>query len=205
MERAERRSLTMLDAMLLVGTAAVGLGIYQAVWRGLFLSRGWHFMIVQDGFFGPRQWTASRVVGYGTDCLVLLIPIAAAWTILLPLLRKLPTRPRWRRVWRQPGMAACLAACVAGIWAIAGLVIVHGLAVTVGPNRRGGLDLWLQKFFAEEVFMYVGLAVAATWAFQVVSGPWRRPVDAIDWLGRVVGWIWLVVGMVWTLREYLEF
>jgi hypothetical protein len=205
MDRPARRPLTMLDAMLLVGSAAIGFGVYQAVWRGIFLSRGWYFLMVQDGFFGPREWTASRVVGYSSDILALFIPVAAAWTILLPLLRMRPTRIPWRRAWRQPGMSACLAALFGWGWAIVALAIVHGLAVVVGPNRRGAFDLWLLKFFSEEVFMYVGLAVAAIWTFQLAVGRWRRPVDSIDRLGRIVGVIWLAVGMVWSLREYLEF
>ncbi len=51
--------------------------------------------------------------------------------------------------------------------------------------------------------MYVGLAVAVTWIFQVMTGQWRRPVDLFDRLGRVVGLAWILIGAAWALREYL--
>jgi len=53
--------------------------------------------------------------------------------------------------------------------------------------------------------MYVGVVVAVTWFVLYVSGPWRRPIDWIDLMGRVVGVLSIVIGVVWTLHEYLEF
>jgi uncharacterized membrane protein YcjF (UPF0283 family) len=64
---------------------------------------------------------------------------------------------------------------------------------------------WAQKYLSDEVFMYVGLAVASVWIVQYMSGRWRRSADWIDLMGRVVGVLWIVIGLVWILHEYIEF
>ena len=189
--------------MLLVGSSAVALGVSVAVWRGAF--GGWYFLIARDGVFTVRDWTASRVVMYASECVSTLLPLACAWTPLLLLLRLRRPRPAWRRVWRQPGMAACLAAVVGWAWAGAGLSLTTLLTATVRPSAIQPPDRWVQKFLVDEVFMYVGACVAAAWVLLAVTGLWRRPVDWIDRLGRLVGAAWIVIGLAWTLREYLGF
>ena len=76
-------------------------------------------------------------------------------------------------------------------------------------GRRDGSSLpriGAQRYLGDEVFMYVGLAVGATWFLQYMSGRWRKPADWIDVMGRFVGGrLWIVIGLVWTLHEYMEF
>ena len=71
-------------------------------------------------------------------------------------------------------------------------------------NRTITLFHWVQKYLSDGVFMYVGLAVAATWISLWISGRWRRSADWIDFMGRVVGVLWIVIGFVWTVRAYLD-
>ncbi len=58
---------------------------------------------------------------------------------------------------------------------------------------------------SDEVFMHVGLAVAAVWFVHYASDRWRRPADWIDRMGVAVGALWILIGFVWTVREYIDF
>jgi hypothetical protein len=186
--------------MLLTGTAAVGLGVFQFVWRTVF--EGWYFVAIRDGF-RPRAWNGLVFVRYASDLVVPLIPVAAAWTLLLPALRRRsPRTARWRRVWGQPGMAACLAALVGWGWGLLAFGIAARLNGSLTVTKAIPSDVWLQKFFADEALMYPGAAVAAAWACLAFGGRWRRSADALDLLGRLVGASWLLIGLIWTLREY---
>ena len=62
---------------------------------------------------------------------------------------------------------------------------------------------WLFHYVVEELFAYVGLAVAAAWVGLALSGRWRHRVDWLDEFGRALGVFWIVAGMVWACRRYL--
>jgi hypothetical protein len=194
--------MTVLDATLLVGSAAVGLGMLQWVGRSLF--QGWTWtQIIDRGVPDLHTLSANGVALTASDVTVFLIPIVAPWTILLILLRMRSPRPGWRRIWREPGMAACLAALLGWCWSGLGLILALDVAYLARSNRALPPGRWAQEYLADEVFMYVGLAVAAVWTVQYLSGRWRRSADWIDTMGRVVGVLWIVIGLVWTMREYL--
>src|SRR5262249_55754382 len=101
-----RRRLTLLDLVLMVVAAALALAAFQFALTYVF--PGWL------NYSGWPRWLTSptpQVVLYMlSDATAPLIPLAGAWTYLLLVLRILPPRPPWRRIWRQPGMVACLAA-----------------------------------------------------------------------------------------------
>jgi hypothetical protein len=99
-------------------------------------------------------------------------------------------------------MAACLAAVCGWAWGLVALGLALGLIHNVTVTKPIPIDFWLRKFFAEEVLMYSGLAVAAAWLCLALGGRWRRSADALDLL---VGVCWILVGLVWTGREYAEF
>jgi hypothetical protein len=197
-----RRTMTLLDAILVVGSAAVGMGMFQWARRALF--RGW-IWIIDHGLPDSQNWSAERIIVTCSDIMVFFIPLVAPWTVLLILLRMRPPRPAWRWVWRQPGMAACLAAILGWCWSGLALLLAVDLDYLARSNRTIPPDRWAQKYLADEVFMYVGLAIAAVWTVQFLSGRWRRSADWIDLTGRVVGVLWILIGLVWTFREYLDF
>jgi hypothetical protein len=195
--------MTLLDATLLVGSAAIGFGLFEIVHRGLF--QGW-IWIMDHGLPDPNSWTALSAIVTCSDVAVFLIPVVAPWTVLLILLRLRPPRPSWKRIWRQPGMAACLAAIVGWLWSALAVLLAFDIVYVTRPFRTYHPPFeWVQTWLSDEVFMYVGLAVAAAWTVIVASGRWTRPVDWIDWLGRIVGAIWIVIGVVWAFRAYIEF
>ena len=201
MSRQHRKMPSLLDAVLLVGSAAVGLGMFQWIHRSMF--QGWIWML-DHGLPGRAEWTALHVVVTCTDVMALLIPVAAPWTVLLLLLRTRAPRPAWRRIWRQPGMAACLAVLVGWCWSFLAVLLAYDASQVARPTRFVSPFDWTQKYLSDEVFMYTGLAVASTWILLWISGRWRASVDWIDFMGRAVGALWIVIGLCWSVRAYLD-
>jgi hypothetical protein len=194
--------MTLLDAILLVGSAAIGMGAFQLARRSLF--QGW-IWLMDYGLPDVHTWSALNLIVTCTDVTMFLIPVVGPWTVLLIVLRMRPPRPSWRRIWRQPGMAACLAVLLGWFWSGVALVLALDAGYVARSNRFHSPEEWWQKYLADEVFMYVGLAVAAAWIVLVFSGRWRRSADWIDLLGRLMGILWIVIGLTWTVREYIEF
>lgn len=202
MSQVGRQKMTLLDAILLVGSAAVGLGLFELSHRTLFKGLIW---IADRGFPSIQSWSTLEALVTCSDITVFLLPVIIPWTFLLILLRMRSPRPSWRRIWRQPGMAACLIAVFAWLWTAVALLLAMNAEHVARARRVITPADWAQKYLSDEVFMYVGLAVAAVWIAQFMSGRWRRSADWIDTMGRVVGALWIVIGLVWTLREYIEF
>ncbi len=196
-----RRRITLLDVTLLVGSAAIGMGLFTLSRRSYF--KGW-IPLVDRGLPDIHTWATWEVVATGTDISSFLLPLVGPWTILLILLRLRAPRPGWRRIWSQPGMAACIAALFGWLWSGVGLLLAVDLDRVARSRRVLTLDEWVQKYLGEEVFMYCGLAVASVWFMQYFSGRWRRSADWIDRMGRVLGALWILIGMAWTLHEYLD-
>jgi len=194
--------MRLLDATLLVGSSAIGLGLLELTHRTLFPGQIW---IVDRGPPNFQSWWTYEVIVLCSDISVFIIPIVAPWTILLIVLQLRQPRLPWARIWRQPGMAACLAAIFGWFWTVIPLFLAMDLVWIAHPRRNITLEDWAQKYLGEELFMYIGLAVGATWLIQYLSGRWRKPFDWIDVMGRIVGVSWIAVSLVWTLHEYLEF
>lgn len=60
-------------------------------------------------------------------------------------------------------MAACLAAVFGWFWTVIPLLLAMNLGRIARSRRNITPEDWAQKYLGEELFMYVGLAVAATW------------------------------------------
>jgi hypothetical protein len=196
-----KRRLTLLDMTLLVGSAAIGMGVFTLARRSVF--KGW-IPLVDRGIPDVHTWTTWDVVASGTDISSFLLPLVGPWTFLLILLRLRNPRPSRRRIFSQPGMAACIAALVGWLWSGLGLLLAVDLDRVARSRRVITLDEWVQKYLSDEVFMYCGLAVASVWFIQYFGGRWRRSADWIDRMGRAIGVLWIVIGIAWTLHEYLD-
>src|SRR5262249_38634968 len=167
MSAASRRRLTLLDAILLVAAAAIGMGLFQLSRREMF--KGW-IWIADQGIPDVQTWSTTQVLITCSDLVVYLIPIVAPWTFLLILLEMREPRPSWRLIWRRPGPAACLAAVFGWMWSFVPLLLAMNVGYVARSRRNIVPEEWAQQYLNEEVFMYVGLAVAATWFIQYVSG-----------------------------------
>lgn len=192
--------MTLVDAMILVAAAAVGLTVFQVVNKlGMLGSR----LIVANLFEAPPDgWRPIYVIVRAQQVLEFLLPIVASWTMAVPLLRLRKPRRAWRRVARAPGMVACLAALAGLVWCTLGAA--SGFAISRGFSRWHLLPAYhfMSFFVTDQVFADIGLAVAVAWAVLAVSGRWRPACDWHDRLGRVLGIAWLIIGLVWTCRRY---
>jgi hypothetical protein len=189
--------MTLRDMTLLVVAAAFALAGFQFGVTRVFA--GWLDYSRWPGWIARPS---PRVVLYMmSDATAPLIPLAGGLTGLLLVLRMVPPRPSRRRIARQPGMAACLAALLTLVWV--GLAAgVFRVIVAFFPAASFD-DLWfVQHLVVEHVFPLVGVAVASSWCQLILSGRWTRPADWIDRAGRGVGILWIMIGVAWTLRSY---
>jgi hypothetical protein len=99
------------------------------------------------------------------------------------IIRLRAPRPSRRRLWHQPGLAACAAATLGvALKALDGVLSYHtGLG-------NGYLDMKVLWFG----WPYSGPAVAGAWLARIVTGRWRAERSGIDRLGRLIGVCWLI-------------
>jgi hypothetical protein len=152
-----RRRFGLLDVMILVAAMAVWL----AATRHL------------------ASKTKVRSVWYDHIGLLLFLLSSACL-----LIRLRPPRPARRRLWCQPGFAACAAA-------VLGVVIIAMVVVISNHARLGGWDNFDRQVFWRH-WPCSGPAVAGAWLALIVAGCWRAERSGIDRLGRVLGACWLV-------------
>ncbi|MFO0960281.1 MAG: hypothetical protein U0800_23045 [Isosphaeraceae bacterium] len=191
------RRLTLLDLTLIVAAAAFALAGFQYATTRVF--RGWLDYSRWPAWI--EKPTPQIVLYMMSDATAPLIPLAGAWTGLLPMLRLIPPAPSRRRWTRQPGLAACLSALVVFAWVGITSLGAIGL-VKCFPNWGLNGAAFIQELMIAHVFPLVGVAVAATWFQMAISGAWKRPADWIDRIGLVVGVLWIVIGLAWTFRSY---
>jgi len=177
------RRFGVLDGMILVAALAVAsLSIHPAL--GLLLE--------QDGLgMDPelRLGTLPRMVVQVTE------PTAAALTVAFLLIRLRRPRPRFRRLMRQPGMAAGIAAASA---MMVGVLLIPAVFALVGvPAWEGLYRGWFLTIFEP-----AGGAVAAVWLFLALARVGRPEAGWIDRLGRALGGFWIVAFLAMTWGEY---
>jgi hypothetical protein len=115
-------------------------------------------------------------------------PMAAVLTLVLLLLRILKPRPDLRRLTRQPGFTASLAASLA--ICIGGALNYATTEATFIPGHEA------QGYTLVALFPHgsePGIAVAACWALLVVGRSWRFERTWIDRLGCLLGIYWLIM------------
>ncbi len=187
---APARRFTLLDGMIGVAATAVALPGTRRLWEAL---EGPVADLPVEIAGGVARGMIREV---GAVLLILSVPAAAAWTVaLIPLRMKRPRPPR-RRLVRQPGLVATVAASIT--LATSGLVAA---AVGAMGNRAPGGNsfFWLNDRPTSYLVLVPGLAGAAvlgSWLTLIVGGRWRAEPSWPDRLGRLLGlyWIALAVG-----------
>ena len=122
---------------------------------------------------------------------MMLLPFLVVAAPALLLLRLRLPRPSRRRVFRQPGTAACLAVIVSG-------------SLSVLANIR----ILMDRFVANPITDYLsrlerlGGSVLLIWLTLALAGFWRPPADWIDRSGRILGVV-LIVVYVWSIARFL--
>ena len=186
------RRFLLLDAMILVGATAVGLSV----------SIGLLDLSDPSASFSRKMLSASRIPsfhspqpGARTDAFIVLglgviafgSPAAAALGLVLIPLRLVSPRPRWRGLWRQPGLIAC-STSTAGVaflcWSMAVLCLI-------APDRQ--IEIMLEPIAMTVVVsqIIIGMTVLVGWMILLIGGRWRAEPTWIDRLGRAIGVYWI--------------
>jgi hypothetical protein len=188
------RKFTILDGMILVAATAGGF----ALWRAVGDTLGRHLGNVPFGAFSWFSSIVYRVVEAAFPLLAVLTPTVLIWRLRRP-------RPRWRRLMRQPGMAALCAALIPIATSLVGLRQIASLLANPASfvSGAGGEDF---NTFGSTVTVSgpplgdiyttygagVGLWVLGAWLVLWLSGRRRPEKSWIDRLGRLVGIGWLM-------------
>jgi hypothetical protein len=186
-----RRRFRLIDAMILVAATALGCFITVSIVREQCLSGGWSIGLDEGGDQvsggGINQAAVEDLLLVGTLGIAWLsFPFFAIWTLAMIPLRFISPRPRLRRMVRQPGAMAMIAAGV-GI-AIAGIHVAT-IFVALGSGVLG--DSVLIMVVMGGAMSYPGLAVFVTWMTLLAGRRWRAEREWVDRLGRVFGAYWI--------------
>jgi hypothetical protein len=153
--------------------AVAALAMEFALIRGLGLGFEWDF--VRKIWTETRWFFHSWMIDEFIFRLFLLGMTATLSTTLAALIYRLRRpRPRWRRLVRQPGMAAVLTAVI--VW-LASLPLV-----VLEP------DLGRPAVLA-------GFGITARWGLLRLSRRWRCEPSWVDRLGRLVGITWIALSL----------
>ena len=183
------RKFGLLDAMILVGAAAAGA---PSIRPFLLYGRGMPDFFRE--FFpalGPFVYTA-----YSDEVVKFLEPWLASWTLAFLAIRLRKPRPRFRRLMRQPGMVACVAATV---------VMAVGAALATAVIGTVGIPP-LEDFYLKilpPLFDSAAIAVVAVWSAMALARRWKPEPGWIDRMGRVIGALWIIVYMTSSFFAYL--
>jgi hypothetical protein len=165
------RRFTLSDAMALIAATAVGLGVTRP-----YVEFQW-VRVAIDG----EHWI-SRVA---KTVETMVPPTLATLTLADLVLRFRRPRPRLRRIFRQPGAVAAVAA-LAGI--ILGTLMVFNVATVLGwsevnlPVGAGASLAWF--------------GVAWAWLTLAVTRRWRPDRSWPDRAGRALGACWVALLLV---------
>jgi hypothetical protein len=159
-----RRRFGLLDVMILVAAMAVWLAATR------------HLASKTNQLSHPRG-----LIRFAHDLIGLLLFFLSSACLLI---RLRPPRPARRRLWCQPGFAACAAAVLG--------VVINKMAWVISNHARlGGWGLF-DMLVSWRNWPCSGPAVAGAWLALIVAGCWRAERSGIDRLGRVLGACWLV-------------
>ncbi len=187
------RKFTILDSMILVAAVACGFALHRAASSVIASEPKWVGPIPQQP---PVVVYLRQVMEWGYP---LLVPLTLA--VLVMRLRR--PRPRWRRLLRQPGMAACCAAVVPIVLSLVGL----GRLIWILEPPEPSFTLTSRRVYSivvvppiGEIFgameCNIGLWVLGACLILILARRWRSERSAIDRLGRIVGIGWILMLVV---------
>jgi hypothetical protein len=181
MPRQSNRRFLISDAMILIAATAVGIALTRAVLPG--------FEAFSSGFGGAPSMRRYFLIEYALNA---ILPPVVSLTIAVLFLRLRQPRPRLRRVFLQPGAAACATATLAfmvaivlimSLWA-AGSTLVHTYNVFVASGQ------------------IASYTIMGGWLVLILSGRWRPDRSWIDRAGIAIGAIWIGITVVEWLRIF---
>jgi hypothetical protein len=170
MVRPQRRTFTLRDGIVLIGAVAIGLAWLRSL-------RDFDLLDFR------RCWLHAEVLG------VILVPL----TMAVAALRLLRPRPALRRLFFQPGAAACAAVAfavtIAFVYALLWL-FVPSRGIPWGHVEWDRLGYLLYHWVVFDTGYHA--SVVAAWGVLLASGRWRPEPSWIDRTARAIGCIWLL-------------
>jgi hypothetical protein len=191
------RKLTLADAMILVAMTAVSLSCFLLVDDALFRGQRYFFGLFEQPAGG---WNSARVVDRAAGASAVLLVAFGGWTLAPLVVRLRQPRPNWRRWIRQAGMTACVAAVAATAICAGFAGCTFLLRWWVDGTTSLPPNYWASTPLFDDLLAGTGVAVAAVWVTQAVTGFWRPSTDWIDRLGRFLGCLWIAAGLVFSMR-----
>ncbi|HEY2158001.1 MAG TPA: hypothetical protein VGH33_20400 [Isosphaeraceae bacterium] len=190
------RRFTLADAIVLVAATAAGLALVRE-WVQMASPTPpiFHYdtgSMARGPLCGLAPLTRWVVLGW---------PLVAMWTLTLVVLRFRRPRPRARRLFAPPGVAACLVAAVvlmleATYTASLSVPSFFKIPLPTTAAGRAADGRWRQMTYwtiHAAVENSVGFAVAAWWVTLALSRRWRPERSWIDRAGLVVGVLWIIL------------
>lgn len=206
MDAVRRRRLTLFDALSLVAATAVGLALIRL-----------HHDLRSTQEVKDEAGSGIHPTAVGTTRAVLVVlrgcwywghktlPLVSVLTITILVLHFRRPRSSLRRMTRQPGLVACLAATATLVAQLmdAGRNVALSIWLDGCSEPRSGINgydfayhQWRDMLDDPIWFTDPGLAVATTW-FVLALGRRLRPERSwCDRAGRFLGFYWI---LLWTL------
>jgi hypothetical protein len=179
--RVRSRRFTILDGLIMIVPMAVGI-VLARPFVDDFLDR----LRIPDNT--PWWFRHSGLV------IGLASRFVATELIGLFVAGLLPPRQTPRRLSRQPGIVAVVAATAA---MVAGGLIVVSLSL-FRRHPISSADEYSWPFFEARIFP----AISAAWIIQALTGRWRPESNWIDRAGRVLGAYWIIL---WLYRHVMAY
>lgn len=181
MQRPAERPFTLLDAMILVASVALGLSVLRR-WTGPHL-------------FAPfgGSLSLSRRIHFLRQVLGIL---TLSWTPAALIVRLRRPRPPLREIARQPGLIASLAVTLAAL----NVLLLPTPQYLSAPRTY----TWVQLALDVTNIRFVAPSIALAWIVLAVTGRWQAEASWIDRLGRWTGVIWLVFYVEMMLHIYWD-
>lgn len=180
------RRFGVMDTVILVAALAVAAASIRPLVQ---------FGTGMVGFF-EECFPSVKRTAYTEVALNAVEPWLAALTVAFIVIRLRRPRPPFRRLVRQPGMAACLA--VLSLMAVNCLAAGVALAILGTPREEEAL--YLQ--FVTPLFRETGGGVLAVWFVMVLAGVCRPEPGWVDRAGRLLGLCWVVMFLASTWQQF---
>ena len=177
MDKPPIRRLNLSDLVILVAASAFGVLILRTERE-----------VRATGMNITRHLVPSWTLTIGLEVSPFLLPTAAG----LLIARLLRPRPPWRRIFRQPGVVACLTILVS----MASFILLRfGDLLTAKSKGIPTIGFEIQFFLWNS--MFTGKDVALAWSILALARAWRPEPSWIDRAGRGFGFLSI---LLWLAR-----
>jgi hypothetical protein len=166
------RRFSVFDAVVALAAVCAGIALARATapeietfWPGRFAAQS------------PRIRGGKVIRG----SLAYVLPVLAAWTPALLFLRLRQPRPPLRRVFRQPGTVACIAATLA-----MSIELFFVVPLFAFGSRFADVETLFIRYSPE-----VSFAIIGSWSVHALTDRTRSEPSWIDLAGRITGAAWI--------------